>query len=65
MNITLNGHATEVEADTLSEIVRTVTSRRTGVAAAVGGQVVPRSEWDTTVVHDGDVIEVVAAVQGG
>jgi sulfur carrier protein len=36
-----------------------------GVAAAVNGEVVPRSSWAGTVLRDGDRVEVVTAVQGG
>jgi sulfur carrier protein len=35
------------------------------VAAAVGGEVVPRKKWAATPVQDGDRIEIVTAVQGG
>jgi sulfur carrier protein len=36
-----------------------------GVAAAVGGEVVPRGQWDKTPLVEGDRVEVVRAVQGG
>jgi thiazole synthase len=36
-----------------------------GVAVAVDGDVVPRSEWDATPLTDGQTIEVLAAIQGG
>jgi sulfur carrier protein len=36
-----------------------------GVAVALGGQVVPRSEWETTVLEPGARVEVLTAVQGG
>ena len=36
-----------------------------GIALAIRGQLVPRARWDSTPVRDGDVIEVVTAVQGG
>lgn len=38
---------------------------RLGVAAAVGGAVVPRGRWGTRDVAAGDEIEIVTAVQGG
>ncbi len=40
-------------------------SSRRGLAVAVDGEVVPRSEWDATVLADGQRVEVVAAIQGG
>ena len=36
-----------------------------GVAVALDGDVVPRSEWSTTPVRDGQQVEVLHAVQGG
>jgi thiazole synthase len=36
-----------------------------GVAVAVDGDVVPRSEWEATSLSDGQSVEVLAAIQGG
>lgn len=36
-----------------------------GVAVAVAGQVVPRAEWERTLISEGQWIEVLRAVQGG
>jgi sulfur carrier protein len=36
-----------------------------GVAVALDGEVVPRGDWSTTTVHEGQQVEVVHAVQGG
>jgi sulfur carrier protein len=36
-----------------------------GVAVALDGEVVPRGEWATTEVRDGQEVEVLRAVQGG
>ena len=38
---------------------------REGIAVAVNGAVLPRLEWSTKELHDGDSIEIVRAVQGG
>jgi sulfur carrier protein len=38
---------------------------RRGIAVAVNGTVVPRADWDTTALRDGDTVEVLTAVQGG
>ena len=38
---------------------------RRGVAVALNGTVVPRSEWDSRPLKAGDEIEIVGAVQGG
>ena len=36
-----------------------------GVAVALDGEVISRSQWDETAIGDGARIEVVAAIQGG
>ena len=36
-----------------------------GVAVALDGEVVSRSVWDETPVHEGALIEVVSAIGGG
>lgn len=38
---------------------------QTGIAVALNMELVPRSEWATTVVNAGDEIEVITARQGG
>jgi sulfur carrier protein len=38
---------------------------RRGVAAALDGKVVPRSDWAGTRLRDGQTVEIVRAVQGG
>ncbi|MFD2758486.1 sulfur carrier protein ThiS [Gulosibacter faecalis] len=38
---------------------------RLGIAAAVGGAVVPRSRWGVTALAAGDEVEIVTAAQGG
>jgi thiazole synthase len=71
MQIDLNGEKTEVEAgSSISEVIGLVAgvripADRRGVAVALDGEVVPRSEWEATVPADGASVEVVAAIQGG
>jgi sulfur carrier protein len=78
MNITLNGnpHAVEAKAS-VSTLVSQITGRelvangqaadgqRLGVAVARNSEVVPRSQWHSTALTEGDDIELVTAVQGG
>ena len=67
MTVTLNGREVEVEVDRLGVLLATLPlpEDRRGVAVAINGTVVRRSEWDDTTLADGDVIELVGAVQGG
>lgn len=66
VQVKLNGEPRELpDGATIAEAVAKLTAAATGVAAAVNGDVVPRSAWTLTTVHDDDQIEVVTAVQGG
>ncbi|MFB9662147.1 sulfur carrier protein ThiS [Glycomyces mayteni] len=63
MSVVVNGEVREGVA-TVAEAVAAVTEARRGIAAAVNGEVVPRSEWGRALV-DGDAVEVLTATQGG
>lgn len=66
MTIECNGEQREVAGDaTVGDLLDTLVDDRRGVAVAVDGEVVPRSSWDTTTLHDGASVEVLGAVQGG
>ena len=68
MIVVLNGSPREVlDGATVGTIVDAleVDRGRRGVAVAVGGEVVPRTEWDARVLAEGARVEVVHAVQGG
>ncbi len=71
MRIELNGKSVEVdEQTTVSELIGLVGDGRIpedhrGLAVALDGEVVPRSQWDATVPRPGAAVEVVAAIQGG
>ncbi|SDL50963.1 sulfur carrier protein ThiS [Glycomyces sambucus] len=63
MKIQLNGRAHD-GATTVADAVAAVTEARRGIAAAVNGEVVPKSEWDRPLA-DGDAVEILTATQGG
>jgi sulfur carrier protein len=63
VKIELNGEPREGVA-TITEAVAAVTDARRGIAVALNGEVVPRSEWDRPLA-DGDAVEVLTATQGG
>ncbi|WP_104136479.1 sulfur carrier protein ThiS [Arthrobacter sp. ZGTC131] len=78
MNITLNGIEQAVGTGaSVTTLVSLVTGRklaangqaadgqRLGVAVARNSEVVPRSQWHSTALAEGDDIELVTAVQGG
>jgi sulfur carrier protein len=62
MNVTINGSPRELDRQaTLGQLMR----REPGVAIALNGVVVPAAHWAGTGLHEGDVIEIVTARQGG
>ena len=66
MKITVNGAERETEeGSSVAGVVAAVTGRPAGVAVALNDQVVPRADWNTTIVREADRIEVLTAVQGG
>ena len=66
MRITVNGDpASLADGAAVAALVaeRAPDSRR--IAVAVNADVVPRSAWPTTVLREGDAVEVLVAVAGG
>ena len=68
MTVELNGIRAELpERSSVADAVRLAGADPDGrgVAVAIAGEVVPRSQWGERFVRDGESIEVVHAVQGG
>jgi thiazole synthase len=68
MRIELNGEPAELaDSATLAEaaLAAGAPESRRGVAIALDGEVVPRSEWGSTPLREGAAVEVLAAIQGG
>lgn len=64
----MNGEAHELEGGTtLADAVAVLPGAPDGrgVAAALDGEVIPRSDWTHTELSDGARVELVVAVQGG
>jgi sulfur carrier protein len=68
VNVSVNGVSRELPAGatvaTVVELLDVAPGAR-GVAVALDGEVVTRSRWPGTELHDGSLVEVVAAIQGG
>ncbi len=65
MKIELNGDTVEVEHTGLDAVLTELGFTDAAVATAVNGDFVPRAARNTTVLRDGDRLEVVAPMQGG
>lgn len=66
MNVVVNGEARSLVAGTsVDELARALAAAPKGVAVAVNDEVVARSAWAATRLHEGDRVEVLGAMQGG
>ena len=65
--VTINGERRELNEPVTVEgaVVAAGAPDGRGVAVAVDGEVVPRGQWATTEVREGQQVEVLHAVQGG
>ncbi|MGI6116899.1 MAG: sulfur carrier protein ThiS [Bilifractor sp.] len=53
------------EKMTVSDLLEEKKMRRNRIAVEINRNIVPRADYDRTVIHDGDVIEVVSFMGGG
>ena len=66
MQVMVNGIPSDVvEGATVAALVAARVEEHRRVAAAVNGDVVPRSAWASTVLRDDDSVEVLVPVAGG
>ncbi|HEY2793489.1 MAG TPA: sulfur carrier protein ThiS [Micromonosporaceae bacterium] len=66
MQLTVNGEVTEVrDGATLADLVASRLRSDKGVAAAIDGEVAPKTTWPAVVLADGQAVELLTAVQGG
>lgn len=67
MVIVMNGKEKEIpDGTTLATLLQdSQADQMEGVAVAINSAVVPRRRWSEVVLHDGDKVEVIHAVQGG
>jgi sulfur carrier protein len=67
MQLIINGKPLEFTSTDLHRLLQSqgLEPERKGIAIAVNGEVIPRSEWPLFELHDGDTVEVISAMQGG
>lgn len=66
MMIELNGESHEVADGTmLAALMEQLTGSTRGSAAVVDGEIVPRGEWPSRRLRNGQSVEIITAVQGG
>lgn len=66
MNIVINGEAKEVqENSTLGTLIDSLNIAKKLVACTVNNCVIKRDQYDTTVLHENDQIELLSFMGGG
>ena len=69
MKVKLNGETRELtDGATVADLVERSglePERRRGIAVAIDAEVIPRSEWKSTELAEGQAVELVTAIQGG
>ena len=66
MRVVVNGRDEQLaDGATVAVLADHLAVPERGAAVAVDAEVVPRSAWERTVLHEGARVEVVHAVQGG
>lgn len=63
--ITVNGTPLDIAGQTLSGYLATTTYNPKRIAAERNGEIIPKSQYDSTLLQDGDVLEIVSFVGGG
>ncbi len=66
MRLTINGQEKEIHSSaTLIELVQELKISVPHFAVALNHQVIPKSQYPSTPIKDGDTVEIVHAVGGG
>ncbi|MDE5764199.1 MAG: sulfur carrier protein ThiS [Ruminococcus sp.] len=63
--VKINGENTDSAGMTLSEYLSTTDYNRARIAVERNGNIVPKKEYETTVLENGDSLEIVGFVGGG
>ena len=66
MQVVINGESVDIKAGiTVAELLEHLQIGRERVAVEVGLAIVPKAEYDTHTLSDGDKVEIVQFVGGG
>lgn len=61
MKVTINNKEAETQAKTIRELAQELDLPATGVAVAISNEMVPRDEWENTIITEGADIVIVKA----
>ena len=65
MQVLLNSKTINTSAATLADMAAELAWPERGIAVGLNNRLVPRSEWDSTNLHENDTLVVVKAAAGG
>ncbi len=68
MNIQINGKDREIRNNlNINELLQELgfNPEQPGIAVAVNREVIPKTDWDKTKIHEDNEVEIIRAVQGG
>ena len=63
--VKINGALFDVAGKTLAEYLATTSYDTKRIAVERNGDIVPKAQYDATILQDGDTLEVVSFVGGG
>lgn len=63
--VKINGENLDIAGETLTRYLETTNYNPKRIAVECNGEIVPKSQYEETILHDGDTIEVVSFVGGG
>ena len=63
--VKINGENLDIAGKTLAEYLETTNYNPKRIAVECNGEIVPKSQYEEKILHDGDTLEVVSFVGGG
>jgi sulfur carrier protein len=65
VTLVINGDQKKSDAKTLAELIESLGMKADRVAIELNREIVSRSQWESTLLNDGDRLEIVHFVGGG
>ena len=63
--VKINGNQTDYDGKNISEILSILNYDPKRVAVEINEEILPKAEYEDTVIKDGDTVEIVSFVGGG
>ncbi len=63
--VKINGTETDTAGKTVDQYIAETDYSRSRIALEINGDIIPKSKYGSTVLHDGDIVEIVGFVGGG